>query len=164
MKKAIEAVGPDVENRQMYLGKWEHVLTFAIRGGKMLNVVAFKDGEGAPWIHRQWVVPSSREALLKDFVGCGETASKILEVSTLVFVFTSLSPSLFLSCFLLLTDYSSSLSTDPKNGHYSTTFQHPRTPKETSAYLEMQHTPLLPISVSKRRSLTPSRFRHGIIR
>jgi salicylate hydroxylase len=149
MKKAIEAIGPDVENRQMYLGEGGHVLTFAIRGGKMLNIVAFKDGAGAPWTQRQWVVPSSREALLNDFAGCGETASKILEVSTLDFIFS-------LSLFFVLTDYSSSLSTNLKNGHYSTTFQHPPTPKETSASLGMQRTPLLPILVSEEKSLTPS--------
>ncbi|KAH8744036.1 putative salicylate hydroxylase [Hyaloscypha finlandica] len=80
MRKAIEAVGPDVENRQIYLGKGRHVLTFAIRGGQMLNIVAFKDGGGAPWTQRQWVVTSSRETLLKDFAGCGDTASKILEL------------------------------------------------------------------------------------
>jgi salicylate hydroxylase len=91
MKKAIEAVGPEVGNRQIYLGKGGHVLTFAIRGGQMLNVVVFKDGGGVPWTQRQWVVPSSREALLKDFEGCGDTASKILEVPVLDFFFTSLS-------------------------------------------------------------------------
>jgi hypothetical protein len=37
------------------------------------------------------VVPSSREALLKDFEGCGDTASRILEVSALAFFFTFLS-------------------------------------------------------------------------
>jgi salicylate hydroxylase len=79
-KKAVEAVGPEVENRQMYLGNGRHVLTFAIRGGRMLNVVAFKDAGGAPWTQRQWVVPSSREALMRDFAGCGDTASKILKV------------------------------------------------------------------------------------
>ncbi len=80
MKKAVDAVGPEVENRQMYLGNGRHVLTFAIRGGRMLNVVAFKDAGGTPWTQRQWVVPSSREALMRDFAGCGDTASKILEV------------------------------------------------------------------------------------
>ncbi|KAE9369302.1 FAD/NAD(P)-binding domain-containing protein [Stipitochalara longipes BDJ] len=80
MKKAVKAVGPEVENRQMYLGHGRHVLTFAIRGGQMLNVVAFKDGGGVPWKQRQWVVPGSREALMKDFAGCGDTASKILEL------------------------------------------------------------------------------------
>ena len=56
--------------------------------------------------------------------------------------------------------YSSSLSTNPKNGHCSTTFRHPPMPKETFASLEMQHTPLLLTLVSQERSLTPSDFRH----
>lgn len=80
MKKAIEAVGPEVRKRQMYLGKGKHVLTFAIAGGKMLNFFAFKDSGGEPWTQRQWVIPSSKEALLEDFAGCGETVSKLLEV------------------------------------------------------------------------------------
>ena len=106
MKKAIEAVGPEVENRQMYLGKGAHVLTFAIRGGKMLNVVAFKDGGGAPWTQRQWVIPSSREALLKDFEGCGDKATKILEVLAFLFPFTSIPLS-------ALSDYTLQLIDEP---------------------------------------------------
>ena len=151
MKKAIEAVGPEVQNRQMYLGKGKHVLTFAIAGGKMLNVVAFKDSGEEPWTQRQWVIPSSKEALLEDFAGCGETASKILEVS-----------SLLRSLHLFLTNYSSSSSTNPKNGHYFTTSQHRLTPKETFAFWETQHTPLRLIWVRKR-PLTPSNFSHRII-
>lgn len=138
MKKALEAVGPEVQNRQMYLGKGKHVLTFAIAGGKMLNVVAFKDSGGEPWTQRQWVLPSSKEALLEDCPGCGETASKILEVS-----------SHLSSLHLLLTNYSCSSSTNPKNGHYSTISQRRPTPKETSASSATQHTPLLLIWVRK---------------
>jgi salicylate hydroxylase len=80
MDKAIEAAGPDVENRQMYLGKGKHLLTFPIRGGQMLNIVAFKDAGGEPWTQRQWVVPSTREALMEDFAGCGDTALGIISV------------------------------------------------------------------------------------
>ncbi|KAH8807938.1 mannitol 1-phosphate dehydrogenase [Xylogone sp. PMI_703] len=80
MKTAISAVGSDVENRQMYLGKGFHVLTFPIRGGKMLNVVAFRNDEAGSWVDRRWVIPSSREELLKDFEGCGEKALRVLEL------------------------------------------------------------------------------------
>jgi salicylate hydroxylase len=80
MEKAIEAAGLDVENRQMYLGKGKHLLTFPIRGGQMLNIVAFKDAGGDPWTDRQWVIPSTREALLEDFAGCGDTALRIISV------------------------------------------------------------------------------------
>jgi salicylate hydroxylase len=80
MNEAIKAAGRDVENRQMYLGKGKHVLTFPIRSGQMLNIVAFKDAGGEPWTQREWVIPSTREALLKDFEGCGDTASGIISV------------------------------------------------------------------------------------
>ncbi|KAH6672543.1 hypothetical protein B0J14DRAFT_483028 [Halenospora varia] len=80
MKKAIQAIGNEVENRQMYLGHGGHLLTFPIRGGKALNMVAFKDADKARWTQRQWVVPSSRQAILKDFAGFGEKPHKLLEL------------------------------------------------------------------------------------
>lgn len=83
MKKAVRAVGPEVQNRQMYLGHGGHILTFPIRNGKALNIVAFKDAHGMPWTHRQWVIPSSREAILKDFKGWGEKPLQLLEVCLL---------------------------------------------------------------------------------
>ncbi|KAF4627490.1 hypothetical protein G7Y89_g10665 [Cudoniella acicularis] len=80
MKKAVQAVGTEVENRQMYLGHGGHLLTFPIRGGKALNMVAFKDAGKTRWIQRQWVVPSSQEAILKDFAGFGEKPMKLLKL------------------------------------------------------------------------------------
>jgi salicylate hydroxylase len=82
MKKAVAAVGPQVQDRQLMVGKSGHVLTHPIRGGKALNVVAFKDAEGARWTMRQWVVPSSREAILRDFAEWGKDTVKILEVGS----------------------------------------------------------------------------------
>ncbi|KAH8678429.1 hypothetical protein BX600DRAFT_507374 [Xylariales sp. PMI_506] len=81
MKKAVEAVGIEVENRQMYLGQGGHILTFPIRKGDALNIVAFRtDKNGEVWEDRQWVLPSSREAVLKDFEGWSEKPMKILEL------------------------------------------------------------------------------------
>ena len=53
---------------------------FPINNGNLLNVVAFKDAEGTPWMQKQWVIPSSHEDLLSDFKGWGEKATKILEL------------------------------------------------------------------------------------
>ncbi|TVY36419.1 6-methylsalicylic acid decarboxylase [Lachnellula occidentalis] len=78
MSKAIKAVGPEIQNRQVYLGQGGHITTCPIRNGKALNMVAFKDGKGAPWKQRQWVIPSSRDALLADFKGWGDKAIKLL--------------------------------------------------------------------------------------
>lgn len=80
MNKAVEAGGPEMETRQIYVGRGGHLLMFPINNGKLLNVVAFKDAEGTPWTQKQWVIPSSREDLLNDFKGWGEKATKILEL------------------------------------------------------------------------------------
>lgn len=80
MKKAVAAVGPEVQNREMFLGHRGHILTFPIRNGKALNMAVFRDAEGAPWTQRQWVVPSSKKAVLRDFEGWGSKAMKLLEV------------------------------------------------------------------------------------
>jgi salicylate hydroxylase len=81
MAKAIEAVGEEVRDRQMYLGKGGHILTFPIRKGAALNIVAFRNSADKTWTDSRWVVPSSRDELLKDFEGWAEKPSKILEVS-----------------------------------------------------------------------------------
>lgn len=80
MKKAVEVAGPEMQTRQIYVGKGGHLLMFPINDGKSLNIVAFKDAASAPWTHRQWVVPSSREDLLKDFKGWDEKSTKVLEL------------------------------------------------------------------------------------
>ncbi|TVY13951.1 6-methylsalicylic acid decarboxylase atA [Lachnellula arida] len=80
MNKAIKAVGPEVQNRQVYLGQGGHILTCPIRNGKALNMVAFKDARGTPWKQRQWVIPSSRDVLLRDFKGWGDKSIKLLEL------------------------------------------------------------------------------------
>jgi salicylate hydroxylase len=80
MKKAVEVRRKEVVNRQVFVGDGGHLLMFPIKNGKALNIVAFKDAYGAPWTQKQWVVPSSRNALLKDFTGWAPNATRILHV------------------------------------------------------------------------------------
>ncbi|CAG8960431.1 hypothetical protein HYFRA_00008150 [Hymenoscyphus fraxineus] len=80
MKKAIATVGPQMRNRQMFVGKGGHVVTQPIKNGDALNIVAFRDARGEAWKRRVWVVPSDREAMLKDYEGWGEEVVKILEL------------------------------------------------------------------------------------
>ncbi|TVY28776.1 6-methylsalicylic acid decarboxylase [Lachnellula hyalina] len=77
MSTAVRAVGPEVQNRQVYLGQGGHISTCPIRNGKALNIVAFKDAKGTPWKQRQWVIPSSRDILLKDFKSWGDKPIKL---------------------------------------------------------------------------------------
>ena len=80
MGKAVEVAGTAMQTRQIHVGEGGHLLMFPINDGKSLNIVAFKDAAGAPWTQRQWVVPSSREALLDDFKDWDEKSTKILEL------------------------------------------------------------------------------------
>ena len=80
MSKAVEAGGPEMETRQIFVGNGGHLLMFPIDNGRLLNVVAFKDAEGRPWTQKQWVIPSSRADLLDDFKAWGDQAIKILEL------------------------------------------------------------------------------------
>jgi salicylate hydroxylase len=81
MKKAISVAGEDVKNRQMYLGQGGHVLTFPIRHGQMLNIVAFTSQTDGVWNDRQWVLPSTTESMQQQFSGWGSQVSKVLSVS-----------------------------------------------------------------------------------
>ena len=80
MGKAVEVAGTAMQTRQIHVGKGGHLLMFPINDGRLLNIVAFKDAAGVPWTQRQWVVPSSREALLTDFKDWDEKSTKILEL------------------------------------------------------------------------------------
>jgi len=80
MEKAVAVAGKELENRTMYCGDGGHILMFPIRGGKFLNIVAFVDAKGKPWTDRRWVIPASREEVLRDYEGWGKPATSILEV------------------------------------------------------------------------------------
>ena len=83
MRKAVEAVGKEIENRTMYVGYGGHILSFPIKKGQALNMVIFRDAEGVPWTQRQWVVPSSRDDVMNDFKGWGVKPMRLLEVRSL---------------------------------------------------------------------------------
>jgi salicylate hydroxylase len=81
MEKAFKAVGEELAvNSQMYLGHHGHILTFPIEKGKTMNVVAFRSMDGA-WKDERWVLPTTREAMMKDFDGWGKHVSSLLPVS-----------------------------------------------------------------------------------
>ncbi|KAJ7200236.1 salicylate 1-monooxygenase sala [Mycena haematopus] len=79
MEEAVEAIGEEkAKNAALYLGKEGHVLTFAMKGGAQMNIVAFHD-DPEPWtdtVHlTKW---STRDAALKDFKDFGPDVKKIL--------------------------------------------------------------------------------------
>ncbi|KAF2018796.1 salicylate 1-hydroxylase-like protein [Aaosphaeria arxii CBS 175.79] len=66
MGRAIEIMGEEKARKAtMYLGYHRHVLTFPIAKGSILNVVAFSSKQN--WTDEEWVVPTSREAMVADY-------------------------------------------------------------------------------------------------
>ncbi|MBM9400279.1 FAD-dependent monooxygenase [Gluconacetobacter azotocaptans] len=63
-KQPLEYVSPD---SSFWLGPQAHVVTYYVRGGRAVNIVAVT--ETASWVEESWNVPSSREELLDAFTG-----------------------------------------------------------------------------------------------
>jgi len=82
MTKAVGAVGEEVQNRTIYSAKGGHILMFPIKGGELLNLVIFRDSDGKPWTDKRWVVPSTKEEMLKDFQGWGQKCIRLLQLIT----------------------------------------------------------------------------------
>ena len=82
-KHAISALGHDPELAdvpQMLLGHNKHILTFPIRRGEEINIVAFKSdrtnitlAEGTPW-----TMPTTQEQMLADFADWSESCKALL--------------------------------------------------------------------------------------
>ncbi|KAF8146458.1 hypothetical protein K438DRAFT_1628078 [Mycena galopus ATCC 62051] len=83
IEDAVKALGEEkAKNATFYLGKEGHVLTFSMKGGAQMNIVAFHD-DPEPWtdtVHlTRW---STRDAALKDFKDFGPDVQKILALTT----------------------------------------------------------------------------------
>ena len=64
---------------QMYLGKDAHILTFPIKQGKLINVVAFKTQPNSQWPDNEpWVKSVSTDDLLADFIGWSPAVTALL--------------------------------------------------------------------------------------
>lgn len=63
------------------MGKGNHVLTFPVNHGQVMNVVAFHTTD-EPWKDSsKLTAPATREDALKDFSGFGDTVTKLLSLA-----------------------------------------------------------------------------------
>lgn len=77
MSDAVDILGEEVaQNSQMFFGYGGHVLTFPIEKGKTMNVVAFSSRP--EWKDDQWVVTTSKEDMVADYVAWGPHVRKII--------------------------------------------------------------------------------------
>ncbi len=84
-KQAIEKLGHDVEIAdvpQMFLGKDKHILTFPIRQGEEINIVAFKSDRTQTVLAENipWTMAVSKQQMLADFSDWSESCKALLEL------------------------------------------------------------------------------------
>ncbi|SER73275.1 salicylate hydroxylase [Pseudomonas sp. NFACC02] len=86
LREAYRAKGLDthlVDVPQMYLAKDGHILTFPVKKGRIINVVAFlsdRSTDSPQWPATEpWVRKTTQAQMLNDFSGWGEAARTLLE-------------------------------------------------------------------------------------
>lgn len=84
-KQAIQELGNDLELAevpQMLLGKDKHILTFPIRQGEEINIVAFKSDRTQTTLpeNTPWTKPVSKQEMLDDFADWSESCQALLNL------------------------------------------------------------------------------------
>lgn len=79
MEKAVEVLGDEfARNSMCNMAPGCLTTTYPVEKGTLLNLVACRSLD--KWEHDDWVVPSSQEAVLKDFAGCGPVMQKVISM------------------------------------------------------------------------------------
>lgn len=79
MEKAVAILGDEfARNSMVNMAPGCLTTTYPVEKGTMLNLVACRSLD--KWEHNEWVVPSTHEAVLKDFAGCGPVMQKIVSM------------------------------------------------------------------------------------
>lgn len=84
-KMAIAKLGHDPELAdvpQMLLGKDKHILTFPIRQGEEINIVAFKSDRNDTVLaeNTPWTMPTDKASMLADFADWSESSKALLNL------------------------------------------------------------------------------------
>lgn len=79
MEKAVAVLGDEfARNSMVNIGPGCLTTTYPVEKGTLLNLVACRSLE--KWEHDEWVIPSSPEALKRDFDGCGPVMQKVISM------------------------------------------------------------------------------------
>lgn len=81
MAKAIELFGEtQARNSQGYIGYNGHVLTMPVELGTTMNVIAVHTSPDGQWHEPRWVLPLSKESMMRDFAGWSDDVQNILRL------------------------------------------------------------------------------------
>ena len=79
MERAVSVLGEEfARNSMVNIGSGYLTTTYPVEKGTLLNLVACRLSE--KWEHDEWVIPSSSEALKRDFVDCGPVMQRIISM------------------------------------------------------------------------------------
>ncbi|KAK5076229.1 hypothetical protein LTR64_006293 [Lithohypha guttulata] len=82
MDKAVAAVGEErAKNSCMHMGPNNHVLTFPVNHGKILNIVAFHTAQTDWPDYQRLTRPAKQQDALKDFEGYGPNVIELLKLT-----------------------------------------------------------------------------------
>ncbi|KAL8940201.1 MAG: hypothetical protein Q9211_002388 [Gyalolechia sp. 1 TL-2023] len=79
MERAVAVLGDEfARNSMVNMDSGCLTTTYPVEKGTLLNLVACRSLE--KWDHEDWVVPSSKEAVQKEFAGCGPVMQKVISM------------------------------------------------------------------------------------
>ena len=79
MEKAVSVLGDEfARNSMVNMAPGRLTTTYPVEKGTLLNLVAAQSLD--KWEHDEWIVPTTKEAVLKDFEGCGPVMQKVISM------------------------------------------------------------------------------------
>jgi salicylate hydroxylase len=75
---AVETLGDELaKNCQLYVGYRGYIMSYPVEHGKFINIAAVRQKRDLEWDNENWIIPSTKEDMAKDFEGWG---SNIIEL------------------------------------------------------------------------------------
>jgi len=69
---ARETLGDELSmNGQLYVGYGGYIMSYPVEHGKFINIAAVRQKGDLNWNDENWIIPSTKEDMLKDFEGWG---------------------------------------------------------------------------------------------
>jgi len=77
--RAVAEKHVDAGNGNIYCGKGGYIVMYPVDHGRLMNMVAVRRHPEPTWKHPDWLLPTTREQMMKDFEGWGAPILKLLE-------------------------------------------------------------------------------------
>jgi salicylate hydroxylase len=75
---AVETLGDELaKNCQLYVGNRGYIMSYPVEHGKFINIAAVRQKSDLEWDNENWIIPSTKQDMVKDFEGWG---SNIIEL------------------------------------------------------------------------------------